>query len=101
MTGSGRAMFGGPGPRDGVDLTVESTQAPETSTAGCATARCERYYPPAVPKHPAMGECVADDPESVQAPRSRRRRRAADDAAIEAPTAGPIVTPDDTPLPTF
>jgi len=34
---------GGPGPLRGVDPTVRSTQAPETSTARCATARCERY----------------------------------------------------------
>ena len=44
---------------------------------------------------------MADDPESVQGPRSRRRRRAVDDAASETPTAGQVVIPDDTPLPTF
>ena len=64
-----------------VERMVRSSQAPDSSTARCATAIRERYYFAAAIDRPFKGECVADDPGGVPAPRPRRRHGSEGEAA--------------------
>ena len=91
---------GGPWPLGGVDRTVRSTQAPETSTAGCATARRERYYPAAVHR-PVSGERVADDPGSAPAPRRVDAAERRDEPGRSDAAGRRDRRPTTRPLPTF